>query len=42
MKITKDLYYRMGGTSNSNLYRKQDKRGRWHYYQISRRTQPNL
>lgn len=32
MRISKDEFYRHGGLSNRNLYRKANKRGAWRYY----------
>lgn len=32
MRITKGEWYRRGGFTNSDLYRKADRLGRWKYY----------
>lgn len=34
LRITKREWYKLGGFSNSKLYRKADKRGVWRYYMI--------
>lgn len=35
MRITKREWQALGGLSNSNLYRRQAKCGRWYYYRVA-------
>lgn len=32
MRISKKEWYRLGGFTNSDLYRRADKRGRWMHF----------
>jgi hypothetical protein len=35
MEISKRNFCHLGGMTNPELYRKQDKKGRWRYYKIN-------